>query len=151
MAKKEMEILKVVGNSLLVAEEDGSKALYTKVDVDVEELAEAVADGEDDEEEEEKPAKAEKKAPAKGGKKKEDDEEEDEGDDDNDDEDEDEKLTWDEIKDMDYDELAEVIDDEELDIDAEDYDEDEDEEVEKLRKDVAKELGIEIPKKKGKK
>lgn len=69
-------------------------------------------------------------------------------------EEEGEEYNWDDLKDMDYDELSELVDDEELeDIDVEDYDEDDDDEVEKLRVAIAKELDIEVPKKgkKGKK
>ena len=53
---------------------------------------------------------------------------------------------------MDFEELEDVCEDKELDVDPDDYDEDE---VEKLRKDVAKALGIKLPapkkSKKGKK
>jgi len=59
-------------------------------------------------------------------------------------EEEEEDLTWDDLNDMDFVELAEVVEDRALDIDADDYEEDEDE----LRKDVADQLGIKQPKKK---
>ena len=51
---------------------------------------------------------------------------------------------------MDFEELEDVCDDKDLDTDPDDFDE---EDVEKLRKAVAKELGITLPKKskKGKK
>lgn len=49
---------------------------------------------------------------------------------------------------MDFEELEDVCEDKELDVDPDDYDEDE---VEKLRKDVAKALGIKLPAKKSKK
>lgn len=117
MAKKEeVKIIKVVGNSILVQEEDGSKALYAKVDVDVEDLVEAAADEEDEEDEDDAP------------------------------------TTYAELQEMDYDDLSELVDDQELeDIDVEDYDEDEEKEVEKLRQEIAKAMDIEIPKKGGKK
>lgn len=61
--------------------------------------------------------------PTKGGEEKKDD-----------------KYTWDELKEMDYDELEDLIDEEDLDIDPNDYDEDTEES--KFRKAIAKELGI---------
>ena len=50
---------------------------------------------------------------------------------------------------MDFEELEDVCDDHELETDPDDFDEDD---VEKLRKAIAKEMGISLPKaKKGKK
>ncbi len=76
---------------------------------------------EDDDEEEEKPK----------GKKKPEPEEKDD-------------LTWEDLKGMDEDELTDLIDEEKLDTDVDDYDDD----LPGLRKAIAKEMGIEIPKKK---
>lgn len=87
----------------------------------------------------------------------EDDDEEEEDDDDSDDdeeeeEEEEEEITPESLAEMDFEELEDVCEDKELDVDPDDYDEDE---VEKLRKDVAKALGIKLPapkkSKKGKK
>lgn len=116
-----MKIVKQIDEKHFLGEEDGEKVLLVKKDLDLEKLAEAIADEDDEEEEEEE---------------------------------EGEEYNWDDLKDMDYDELSELVDDEELeDIDVEDYDEDDDDEVEKLRVAIAKELDIEVPKKgkKGKK
>ena len=44
---------------------------------------------------------------------------------------------------MDFEELEDVCDDKDLDTDPDDFDE---EDVEKLRKEIAKELGIKLPK-----
>ena len=49
---------------------------------------------------------------------------------------------------MDFEELEDVCDEKELDTDPDDFDEDD---VEKLRSAIAKELGITLPKAKGKK
>ena len=73
-----------------------------------------------------------------------DDEEEDS---DDDDEEEEEPLTAESLQEMDFEELEDVCDDKELDTDPDDYDEDD---VDKLRADIAKELGIKLPKAKGK-
>lgn len=142
-----MKIVKKIDDKHFLGEEDGEKVLLAVKELDLEALAEALADEEDPEEE--APKKGKKEEPKKETKKpaKKEEPEED------DDEDEDE-YTWDDIKDMDYDELSELVDDEELeDIDVEDYDEDDEDEVEKLRVAIAKELDIEVPKKgkKGKK
>lgn len=53
------------------------------------------------------------------------------------------ELTWDDITDMGLPELSEVIDSNSLDVNSEDY-----EDVQELQEEVAKELGIELPKKK---
>lgn len=57
-----------------------------------------------------------------------------------------EDLTWDDLADMDSEELADLIDEEELKVDPDDFEDDED----GLRKAVAKALKIEVPKKKKK-
>ena len=74
----------------------------------------------------------------------EDSDDEDEDDEDSDDEDEDdEPLTGEALAEMDFEELEDVCDDKDLETDPDDYDEgDED----KLRKAIAKELGISLPK-----
>lgn len=141
-----MKIVKKIDDKHFLGEEDGEKVLLAVKDLDLEALAEALADEEDPEEE--APKKGKKEEPKKETKKPAKKEEPE------DDDDDDDEYTWDDIKDMDYDELSELVDDEELeDIDVEDYDEDDEDEVEKLRVAIAKELDIEVPKKgkKGKK
>lgn len=140
-----MKIVKKIDDKHFLGEEDGEKVLLAVKELDLEALAEALADEEDPEEE--APKKGKKEEPKKETKKPAKKEEPEEDDDDD-------EYTWEDIKDMDYDELSELVDDEELeDIDVEDYDEDDDDEVEKLRVAIAKELDIEVPKKgkKGKK
>ena len=68
--------------------------------------------------------------------------------DDEDEEEEDEEeedLTGEALAEMDFEELEEVCDDKDLDTDPDDFDEDE---IEKLRKAIAKELGLKLPAKK---
>ena len=60
-------------------------------------------------------------------------------------EEEEEELTGEELAEMDFEELEDVCDDKDLETDPDDYDEDE---VEKLRKAIAKELGLKLPAKK---
>lgn len=61
----------------------------------------------------------------------------------------DDNYTWEDLEAMDFEELEELCDEQELDTDPNDYDEDDDED--KLRRDVAKELEIDAPKPKKKK
>ena len=56
-----------------------------------------------------------------------------------------EKLTGEELAEMDFEELEDVCDDKDLETDPDDYDEDD---IEKLRKAIAKELGLKLPAKK---
>lgn len=68
-----------------------------------------------------------------------------ESDEDEEEEEEDEDLTGEALAEMDFEELEEVCDDKDLDTDPDDFDEDE---IEKLRKAIAKELGLKLPAKK---
>ena len=56
--------------------------------------------------------------------------------------DDDDTYTWDDLKAMDFDELKDVVEEEDLKIDVDDYEE---EDESKFRKDIAKALGIEVP------
>lgn len=81
-----------------------------------------------------------------GSEESEDDEDEDDSDEDEEDEEEEEKeLTGEALAEMDFEELEDVCDDKDLDTDPDDFDE---EDIEKLRKAIAKELGIKLPAKK---
>ena len=73
------------------------------------------------------------------------DEEEEESEEDEEDEEEEEELTGEALAEMDFEELEDVCDDKDLDTDPDDFDE---EDIEKLRKAIAKELGIKLPAKK---
>lgn len=68
-------------------------------------------------------------------------------DEDDDDEDDDE-VTPEMLAEADFEELEDICDEKELDTDPDDFDE---EDVEKLRAAIAKEMGIKLPKGKGKK
>lgn len=78
-----------------------------------------------------------------GSEEDEDEEEEEESDDDE--EEEEKELTGEALAEMDFEELEDVCDDKDLDTDPDDFDE---EDIEKLRKAIAKELGIKLPAKK---
>lgn len=132
MAKKknEVELKEVsrteVNGTIIIKYEDGSiKIIPAPIALTAEE-AEDLFGSESDEEEE-------------------DEEEEDEKDEEEEDEEEEEDLTGDALAEMDFEELEEVCDDKDLDTDPDDFDEDE---IEKLRKAIAKELGLKLPAKK---
>lgn len=74
-----------------------------------------------------------------------DDEDEDEDSDDDDEDEEEEELTAEALAEMDFEELEDVCDDKDLETDPDDFDEDD---IEKLRKAIAKELGLKLPAKK---
>ena len=131
--KKEVELKEVsrteVNGTIIIKYEDGSiKIIPAPIALTAEE-AEDLFGSESEEEEE--------------------DEESDDDDDDDDDEEseeeEEEDLTGEALAEMDFEELEEVCDDKDLDTDPDDFDEDE---IEKLRKAIAKELGLKLPAKK---
>ena len=83
-----------------------------------------------------------------GSEEESDDDDDDSDDEDSDDDDEDEEeeeLTAEALAEMDFEELEDVCDDKDLETDPDDFDEDD---IEKLRKAIAKELGLKLPAKK---
>lgn len=138
--KKEVELKEVsrteINGAIIIKYEDGSvKIIPAPIMLSAEEAEDLFGSESDDEEEEEEESD-------------DDDEEDEEGDDDDDDseeEEEEEELTGEELAEMDFEELEDVCDDKDLETDPDDYDEDE---VEKLRKAIAKELGLKLPAKK---
>ena len=132
--KKEVELKEVsrteINGAIIIKYEDGSvKIIPAPIMLSAEEAEDLFGSESDDEEEEE---------------------EEEESDDDDDDseeeeEEESEELTGEELAEMDFEELEDVCDDKDLETDPDDYDEDD---VEKLRKAIAKELGLKLPAKK---
>lgn len=130
--KKEVELKEVsrteVNGTIIIKYEDGSiKIIPAPIALTAEE-AEDLFGSESEEEDEE-----------------EEDEEEEEEDEEEDEEEEEEDLTGEALAEMDFEELEEVCDDKDLDTDPDDFDEDE---IEKLRKAIAKELGLKLPAKK---
>ena len=127
-AAKEVE-RKVLSNGvILIKYDDGSYALLTPISAeDAEDVFGGEAEESDDEEDEDE-------------EEGDDDDEEDEDEDDSDDDDE---VTPEDLAEMDFEALEDLCDDKELETDPDEFDE---EDVEKLRKAVAKELGIALPK-----
>lgn len=137
--KKEVELKEVsrteINGAIIIKYEDGSvKIIPAPIMLSAEEAEDLFGSESDDEEEEEEES--------------DDDDEEDDDDDDDDSEEEEgeeEELTGEELAEMDFEELEDVCDDKDLETDPDDYDEDD---VEKLRKAIAKELGLKLPAKK---
>lgn len=154
-AAKEVE-RKVLSNGvILIKYDDGSYALLTPISAeDAEDIfggeAEDSENEEEDEDEEEEDEDDEDDEDEDDEDEDEDDEDSDEEDEDEedededkDDEDEDDGVTPEDLAGMDFEALEDICDDKELETDPDEFDE---EDVEKLRKAVAKELGITLPK-----
>ena len=142
--KKEVELKEVsrteVNGTIIIKYEDGSiKIIPAPIALTAEE-AEDLFGSESDEEEEDDGDDSDEEEDDDDDS----DEEEDDGDD-SDEEEDDDDLTSEALAEMDFEELEEVCDDKDLDTDPDDFDEDE---IEKLRKAIAKELGLKLPAKK---
>jgi len=150
-AKKEIERIELGNGNVLVKYDDGTWAIITVIPAEVVEslvgTSEEDEDEEDDEEDEEEEDDEEDEEDEDEEDEEEDEEEEDEDEEDEDEEDE-EEVTPEVLAGADFEELEDICDDKNLDTDPDDFYEDE---VEKLRAAVAKELGIKLPKKSGKK
>lgn len=137
-AAKEVE-RKVLSNGvILIKYDDGSYAFLTPISAeDAEEIFGGESEDSDDEDEDDEDEDSDEED--------EDDESEDgeEDEDDDEDEEEDDEVTPEDLAGMDFEALEDLCDDKELETDPDEFDE---EDVEKLRKAVAKELGITLPK-----
>lgn len=146
-AAKEVE-RKVLSNGvILIKYDDGSYAFLTLISAeDAEEIFGGESEDSDDEDEDEKDEDSDDED-EDSDEEDEDDEsedgEEDEDEDDDEDEEEDDEVTPEDLAGMDFEALEDLCDDKELETDPDEFDE---EDVEKLRKAVAKELGITLPK-----
>ena len=157
--KKEVELKEVsrteINGAIIIKYEDGSvKIIPAPIMLSAEEAEDLFGSESDDEEEEEEEESDDDDDDDSEEEEEEeesddDDEEDEEGDDDDDDdseeEEEEEELTGEELAEMDFEELEDVCDDKDLETDPDDYDEDD---LEKLRKAIAKELGLKLPAKK---
>lgn len=131
---------KVLSNGvILIKYDDGSYALLTPISA---EDAEDIFGGEAEDSEDEDESDDEDSDEEDEDSDEEDEDEEDE-DEEDEDEDEDDGVTPEDLAGMDFEALEDLCDDKELETDPDEFDE---EDVEKLRKAVAKELGITLPK-----
>ena len=149
-AAKEVE-RKVLSNGvILIKYDDGSYALLTPISAeDAEDIFGGEAEDSEDEEEDEDEDESDDEDSDEDDEEDEDEEDEDSDEDsdedgeDEDGEDEDDGVTPEDLAGMDFEALEDLCDDKELETDPDEFDE---EDVEKLRKAVAKELGITLPK-----
>lgn len=149
-AAKEVE-RKVLSNGvILIKYDDGSYALLTPISAeDAEDVfggkAEESEDEDEDEEEGDDDDSDDEDEDDSDDDEEDDSEDSDEDEDDSDDEesDDEDEVTPEDLAEMDFEALEDLCDDKELETDPDEFDE---EDVEKLRKAVAKELGIALPK-----
>lgn len=149
--KKEGELKEVsrteINGAIIIKYEDGSvKIIPAPIMLSAEEAEDLFGSESDDEEEEEEESDDDDDdSEEEEEEESDDDDEEDDDDDDSEEEEEEEELTGEELAEMDFEELEDVCDDKDLETDPDDYDEDD---IEKLRKAIAKELGLKLPAKK---
>ena len=131
MAKKKIqkkEISRVeVNGTIIIRYDDGSVDIIATTSLTAEEAEKLFGSTDEDSDDE--------------------DDEDEEDSDDEDSDDEDEEITPEALMEMDFEELEDLCDEKDLDTDPDDFDEEED----KLRKAIAKELGITLPKSKASK
>jgi hypothetical protein len=151
--KKEVELKEVsrteINGAIIIKYEDGSvKIIPAPIMLSAEEAEDLFGSESDDEEEEEEESDDDDDDSEEEEEEESDDDDEEDDDDDDDDSEEEEEegeLTGEELAEMDFEELEDVCDDKDLETDPDDYDEDD---IEKLRKAIAKELGLKLPAKK---
>lgn len=152
---KEVSRVEINGNIIITYEDGSVKIIPAPIMLTADQASEIFGSEEDEDEEEEEESDDEDEEESEDDEDEDDSEEdeedeEDEDEDDSDDSDEDEEeeeeeLTGEALAEMDFEELEDVCDDKDLDTDPDDFDE---EDIEKLRKAIAKELGIKLPAKK---
>lgn len=151
--KKELKEVsrKEINGATIITYEDGSvKIIPAPIVLSAEEAADLFgsedADDEDEDEEDDDDDSDDEEDEDSDEDDEDSDEDEDEDDEDGDDEEEEEEeLTGEDLAEMDFEELEDVCDDKDLETDPDDFEE---EDIEKLRKAIAKELGLKLPAKK---
>lgn len=149
--KKEVELKEVsrteINGAIIIKYEDGSvKIIPAPIMLSAEESEDLFGSESDDEEEEEEDDDDDSDDEEdEDSDEDEDDDDDEEDDDDSEEEEEEEELTGEELAEMDFEELEDVCDDKDLETDPDDFEE---EDIEKLRKAIAKELGLKLPAKK---
>lgn len=139
---KEVSRVEINGNIIITYEDGSVKIIPAPIMLTADQASEIF--GSEDDEDEEESEDDEDEDDSEEDEEDEEDEDEDDSDEDEEDEEE-EELTGEALAEMDFEELEDVCDDKDLDTDPDDFDE---EDIEKLRKAIAKELGIKLPAKK---
>ena len=148
--KKEVELKEVsrteINGAIIIKYEDGSvKIIPAPITLTAEEAEDLFGSESDDEEDDDEEDDDDDDSEEEDDDEEDDDEEDDDDDDSEEEDDDEEELTGEELAEMDFEELEDVCDDKDLETDPDDYDEDD---IEKLRKAIAKELGLKLPAKK---
>lgn len=146
--KKELKEVsrKEINGAIIITYEDGSvKIIPAPIMLSAEEAKDFFASEEEDDDDEDEEEEEDDDEDSDEDDEDEDSDEEDEDDEDEDEDEEEEELTGEALAEMDFEELEDVCDDKDLETDPDDYEEDD---IEKLRKAIAKELGLKLPAKK---
>ena len=144
---KEVSRVEINGNIIITYEDGSVKIIPAPIMLTADQASEIFGSEEDEDEEEEESEDDEDEDDSEDDEDEDDSEEDEEDEDDSeedeeDEEEEEEELTGEALAEMDFEELEDVCDDKDLDTDPDDFDE---EDIEKLRKAIAKELGIKLP------
>lgn len=147
---KEVSRVEINGNIIITYEDGSVKIIPAPIMLTADQASEIFGSEDEEEEEESDDDEDEEESEDDEDEDDSDEDEEDEDEDDSDEDEEDEEeeeeeLTGEALAEMDFEELEDVCDDKDLDTDPDDFDE---EDIEKLRKAIAKELGIKLPAKK---
>ena len=138
---KEVSRVEINGNIIITYEDGSVKIIPAPIMLTADQASEIFGSEEEESEDDEDEDDSEDEE-----EEEEEDEDEDDSDEDEEEEEEEkEELTGEALAEMDFEELEDVCDDKDLDTDPDDFDE---EDIEKLRKAIAKELGIKLPAKK---
>lgn len=151
---KEVSRVEINGNIIITYEDGSVKIIPAPIMLTADQASEIFGSEEDEDEEEEEESdddedeeesEDDEDDSEEDGEDEEDEDEDDSDEDEEEDEEEEEELTGEALAEMDFEELEDICDDKDLDTDPDDFDE---EDIEKLRKAIAKELGIKLPAKK---
>lgn len=148
---KEVSRVEINGNIIITYEDGSVKIIPAPIMLTADQASEIFGSEDeeeeesDDDEDEEESEDDEDEDDSEEDEEDKEDEDEDDSDEDEEEEEEEEELTGEALAEMDFEELEDVCDDKDLDTDPDDFDE---EDIEKLRKAIAKELGIKLPAKK---
>ena len=149
---KEVSRVEINGNIIITYEDGSVKIIPAPIMLTADQASEIFGsedeeeeESDDDEDEEESEDDEDEDEDEDDSDEDEDEDEDDSDEDEDEDEEEEEELTGEALAEMDFEELEDVCDDKDLDTDPDDFDE---EDIEKLRKAIAKELGIKLPAKK---
>lgn len=144
---KEVSRVEINGNIIITYEDGSVKIIPAPIMLTADQASEIFGSEEEEEESEddEDEDDSEEDEEDEEDEDEDDSEEDEEDEDEEDEEEEEEELTGEALAEMDFEELEDVCDDKDLDTDPDDFDE---EDIEKLRKAIAKELGIKLPAKK---